>query len=90
MTRHAVILNASIGVALLALLALTGVAWALVSGPVGVVIGLGIAAAKAVLIAVILMELRESSGLTRLFAAAGLYWLAILVVLTLTDVLARA
>lgn len=89
MTRHTIILNSTIAAALLLLLVVTGIVWSLHLGTAGVAIGLGIAVTKAMLIAIFFMELRESSALTRLFAVAGLYWLAILIVLTLTDVLSR-
>jgi hypothetical protein len=35
------------------------------------------------------MRLRHQPGLVRIFAVAGLFWLAILVVLTLSDFLTR-
>jgi len=50
---------------------------------------LGIAAVKAALVAALFMRLREHGGLTRVFAAAGLCWLAILAVLSAADYLTR-
>lgn len=48
-----------------------------------------IAAIKAGLVAVIFMELRHRSGVVRAFAAAGFFWLAILLWLGLMDFLTR-
>jgi len=53
------------------------------------VLAMGIAVAKAVLIALFFMELRSSRGMPRVVALAGLLWLAILLVGTLDDVLTR-
>lgn len=41
-------------------------------GLIGTILGLLIATTKALLVAVVFMELRTSSGLVRLFAAAGI------------------
>lgn len=48
-----------------------------------------IAAIKAGLVAAIFMELRHRSGVVRAFAAAGFFWLAILLWLGLMDFLTR-
>ena len=67
---------------LLALLTLT-VCMAYV--PLGIAntpIALAIAIAKMLLIAAVFMELRSRSGLTIAFAAAGLFWLGIMMWLT--------
>jgi len=76
--------------ALLALLAISASttllppsAW---KGPAGLLI----AAAKAALIVTFFMRLRSARGLVRVFAAAGLFWLAILGALILADYLTRA
>jgi len=53
-------------------------------------VGVGIAAAKAVLIALFFMHLRSSPGLTRLVGVAALLWLSILIVGTLDDFLTRS
>ena len=89
MNSKTIILNVSIAAALLVLMAISGLAWKIGVGQWGVVIGFGIAGVKALLIAMVFMELRESTALMRIFAAAGLYWRAILIVLTLSDVLTR-
>jgi cytochrome c oxidase subunit 4 len=52
-------------------------------------VALGIAAAKAILIALYFMQLRYSSGLTRLIMVVGLLWLALLLAGTLDDVFTR-
>ena len=52
------------------------------------VAGLVIAAIKVTFVVVIFMGLGHSSALVRVAAAAGVFWLAILFVLTLTDVIA--
>ena len=75
--------------ALLALLALAALVWATGLGATGLVLGFAIAALKAALVAWFYMDLRTSTPLARLFALAGLYWLAILFSLTLADVLTR-
>jgi cytochrome c oxidase subunit 4 len=50
---------------------------------------LSIAAAKGLLVMVYLMHLRAASNIVRLFAAAGFFWFAILVALSLSDYLTR-
>lgn len=52
-------------------------------------IALAIAALKAGLVAAIFMELRNRSGIIRVFACAGIAWLAILMWLGLMDFLSR-
>jgi cytochrome c oxidase subunit 4 len=77
-------------IALLALTALTtGVAFLDLGGVGNVAVALAIAVGKAALVALYFMHLRYSSRLTVLFAGAGLFWLGILVVLTLSDYLSR-
>jgi cytochrome c oxidase subunit 4 len=75
---------------LLALTALTtGVAFIDLGGIVNAAVALTIAVTKAVLVALYFMHLRYSSRLTVVFAAAGVFWLGILVALTLSDYLSR-
>ena len=74
---------------LLGLLGTTVGTYYLQLGALGVAANLGIAAAKALLIAWFFMHLREVSGLVRLFALGGLFWLAILFGLSLSDYLTR-
>ena len=77
-------------VALLALTAMTtGVAFIDLGGIGNVAVALTIAVIKAVLVALYFMHLRYSSRLTMVFAAAGIFWLGIMIVLTLSDYLSR-
>jgi cytochrome c oxidase subunit 4 len=52
--------------------------------------GLGIAGAKAALIVLFFMHVRSGSRLIWVIALSGLFWLGILLSLTLTDVLTRS
>jgi len=80
--------NGLVWLALLVLLGLTFGAAHLPLGGFNVVIGLAIAGIKVTLVIVIFMGLGNSPSLIRLAAAAGVFWLTILFVLTLTDVIA--
>jgi cytochrome c oxidase subunit 4 len=74
------------------LLALTFLTWraALVDlGRWNLVVAMSIAAAKASLVAYFFMHLRESDRRPRLALLAGLFWLGLLLVLTLSDYLTR-
>lgn len=76
--------------ALLVLLVLTAIAAEIQLGMFAVPVALGIAGAKALLIAFFFMHLRyERSGLVRLFAAAGVFVIAIAATLTLADYFSR-
>lgn len=75
--------------ALMALLALTLVAVLAHLGPWETPVNLGIAGAKAAIVALWFMHVRRSSALTRVFAGAGLLWLTLLLGLTLSDYLSR-
>jgi cytochrome c oxidase subunit IV len=78
--------------ALLALLALLALTTALAYQRLGALntpIALAIATTKALVVAAIFMELRERRPLTIAFAAAGFFWLAILLWLAATDFLTR-
>ena len=77
-------------IALLALTALTtGVAFIDLGGVGNIAVALSIAVIKAVLVALYFMHLRYSSPLTVIFAGAGIFWLGILVALTLSDYISR-
>lgn len=52
-------------------------------------VGLVIAAAKALLVVLFFMHVLYSSRLTWVFALSGLFWLGILLALTLSDFLTR-
>lgn len=74
---------------LLALLALTVSAAYLPLGMANTVVAMTIAAAKATIVATVFMELRERNSLTITFAAAGFFWLAIMLWLMLADYVTR-
>ena len=75
--------------ALLLLLATTTGAAFLPLGSFNASVALAIAACKALLVLIVFMELRRSSGLVRAFAVAGFFWLLILLTLTSADYLTR-
>lgn len=78
-----------VSAALMVLLAATvGVSF-LKLGAFSIVVALSIAFAKMALIALYFMHVKFSSKLTMLFAAAGLYWLLIMFVLTFGDYVTR-
>jgi cytochrome c oxidase subunit 4 len=58
-------------------------------GDFSVVVALGIASVKMLLVALFFMHIRHSSKLTKLVVAGGLLWLGILLVLTMTDFATR-
>ena len=75
--------------ALLALLALTVSASFAPLGPLKPAIALSIAAAKAGLILWVFMHLREQGWLARLIAVAAVAWIALLAIMTQTDLATR-
>jgi cytochrome c oxidase subunit 4 len=79
----------SVFIALIALTALTtGVAF-INLGKWNTVAALAIAVCKASLVVLFFMHLRWSSNLLRIVVASSLLWLAILIVLTISDVFTR-
>ncbi|REK18759.1 MAG: hypothetical protein DWQ37_02845 [Planctomycetota bacterium] len=75
--------------ALLVLLVAT-VAAGLIEGPgLGITTALSIATVKAVLIVLFFMHVRHGSPIVRLAAVAGFLWLALLIGLSMTDLLTR-
>jgi len=79
----------AIFVALMALLAITvGVAYVDLGG-LNLAVAMGIAIAKAALIVSFFMHLRYGRKLTWVFAGAGFFWLAIMLVLTMGDYATR-
>jgi caa(3)-type oxidase, subunit IV len=66
----------------------TGVAF-IDMGPFNVVVALFIASIKAVLVVLFFMHVLHVTNLTKVFVAAGIVWLAILIALTLNDYLTR-
>jgi len=80
---------AKVVAALLLLLLLTiGLAYVDL-GSLNTAVALLISAAKAALILLFFMHLRRASGLTRLAAGVGFFWLGILLAHTLSDYLTR-
>jgi cytochrome c oxidase subunit 4 len=58
-------------------------------GPLNTVIALTIAIAKALLVILFFMHLGESSSLTWMLVGAGIFWLLLLITITLSDYLTR-
>ena len=58
-------------------------------GALNTVVALTIAAFKALLVLMYFMHLRYSSRLTWVFAATGFVWLALIIGLTMSDVISR-
>jgi cytochrome c oxidase subunit 4 len=58
-------------------------------GPWNTVFALGIAFLKATLVALFFMHVKYSPRLTQVTLAGGIFWLAILIVLTLSDFVSR-
>jgi cytochrome c oxidase subunit 4 len=71
--------------ALMLLLAATTASAFVPLGSANIVISLAIAVAKALIVLLFFMELRGSRALVRAFAAAGFFWLLIMIVLTGAD-----
>lgn len=75
--------------ALLVLLLLTWGVAELNLGAWSVVVAMTIAVIKMLLVVLIFMHVRYSVPLLRVFAAAGFFWLCIMIALTLSDYLTR-
>jgi cytochrome c oxidase subunit IV len=58
-------------------------------GPWNTVVALGIAFLKATLVVLFFMHVKYSPRLTQITIAGGLFWLAILIALTLSDFVTR-
>jgi cytochrome c oxidase subunit 4 len=58
-------------------------------GPFNVVVALGIAAFKMMLVIWFFMHVKTDNPLTKLFVFAGFFWIAILLALTLGDYFSR-
>jgi cytochrome c oxidase subunit IV len=78
------------GFALLVLLAITWAVAYVDLGPYNLIFALGIAIAKAILIALFFMHIKGSSRLLHLAAVTGLLWLLIMLALTLSDYTTRS
>ena len=59
-------------------------------GPLNTIAALAIAGFKAVLVVLFFMHVKYSTRLTKLAVVAGLYWLLILMALTLSDYMTRS
>jgi cytochrome c oxidase subunit IV len=75
--------------ALLILLGATFVSAHLNFGLMNLPLSIIIAFLKAFLILLYFMQIRHSSGLRRILAGAGIFWLGVLILLTLTDFVSR-
>ncbi|MGN6850324.1 MAG: cytochrome C oxidase subunit IV family protein [Sphingomicrobium sp.] len=71
--------------ALIILLAMTTGSAFIPLGTANLFISLGIAVMKALIVLLFFMELRASVALVRVFAAAGFFWLMIMIALTTAD-----
>jgi cytochrome c oxidase subunit 4 len=91
MSEHVVSVRVyyTIFAALMALTALTVGAAYLDLGRLNVVVALAIAVTKAVLVILFFMHVRYATQLTRLIVASGFFWLAVLVLLSMSDVVSR-
>lgn len=58
-------------------------------GALNLVVALLIACTKATLVVIFFMHVPQSSALTKIFVASGLFWFMILLVLTFSDYLSR-
>ena len=58
-------------------------------GAFSVVVALAIACCKMLLVALFFMHLRHSTVLTRIVVVGGLFWLALLISLTMSDFVSR-
>lgn len=76
--------------ALMALLALTIAAAFVNLGPLNTIAAISISAAKGALIILFFMHLRYSRPVLWVFAAAGFFWLAIMLLMAMSDYLTRS
>ncbi len=77
------------GVVLLALLGLTIVTAFVNLGPLNTIAAMSISVAKGALIVLFFMHLRYSKPVMWIFAAAGFFWLGIMLILAMSDYLTR-
>src|ERR1019366_3242887 len=80
---------AAVWIALLLMTALTTSVAYIDLGRFSVVVALAIASCKMLLVALFFMHVRHSTKLTRLVVLGGLLWLAILLLLTMGDMMTR-
>ena len=77
----------------LLLLGLLFVTWGVAELDLGrwnIAVAMTVAVVKMLLVVLIFMHVRYSSSLTWVFAAAGLFWLFVMITLTMGDYLTRA
>jgi cytochrome c oxidase subunit 4 len=79
----------SSGAALLLLLGMTVCAAYIGLGPLNTLLAMSISTGKAVLILIFFMNLRNSRPLIWVCAAAGFFWLGIMIALALNDYMTR-
>jgi cytochrome c oxidase subunit 4 len=75
------------------LLVLTGITTAVAFVDLGnfnIVVALAIAGLKASLVILFFMHVKYSSKLTKMFVIAGFFWLALMMIITMTDYLTRS
>lgn len=92
MSEHIVSPRIYLGI-ILTLMVLTGATvWAatLELGPLNIVVALAIATCKATLVILYFMHARYSPRRTQLVIIAGIFWLAILIFMTMADYLTRS
>jgi len=82
-------LYVAVFVALLVLLGATVAANYVSLGPFNAAIGLAIAVCKMLLVMLFFMHVRYSGRVVWIYVGIGFFWLAILIALTLSDVLTR-
>ncbi|MFZ4627834.1 MAG: cytochrome C oxidase subunit IV family protein [Blastocatellia bacterium] len=58
-------------------------------GPLNIIVAMSVALVKATLVVLYFMHVKYSSRLTQVIVIAGLFWLVILLVFTLSDYFAR-
>lgn len=91
MSEHIVSPKIYVGIILTLMALTTATVWAAYVdlGPWNIVVALGIATAKATLVVLYFMHVRYSPGRTQLIVIAGIFWLALLLFMTLADYATR-
>jgi cytochrome c oxidase subunit 4 len=90
--KHTVIpvrLYALVFLALIALTIVTTEISRIDLGEYNFIVAITIAVIKAMLVILFFMHVKQSSSMTKLFVAAGFFWMAILIVFVLSDYLSR-
>jgi cytochrome c oxidase subunit 4 len=58
-------------------------------GPYNIVLAMAIAITKATLVVLFFMHLKYSEGLTKVFAGTSIFWLVVLIAITMVDYFTR-